>query len=66
MPEEFCDNVEVISGWGIAVDRADQAGAGEVREKLGLLLDVDDLTVYASIDPRRVHTLHDLIVFGPA
>jgi DNA uptake protein ComE-like DNA-binding protein len=36
------------------------------REKLGLLLDVDDLTVYASIDPRRVHTLHDLIVFGPA
>lgn len=36
------------------------------REGLGLLLNVDDLTVYASIDPRRVHTLHDLIVFGPA
>jgi hypothetical protein len=28
--------------------------------------DVDDLTVYANIDPRRVHTVHDLIAFGPA
>jgi DNA uptake protein ComE-like DNA-binding protein len=36
------------------------------REELGLLQDVDDLTVYADIDPRRVHTVHDLIVFGPA
>lgn len=36
------------------------------REELGLLQDVDDLTVYANIDPRRVHTLRDLIVFGPA
>jgi DNA uptake protein ComE-like DNA-binding protein len=35
------------------------------RETLGLLQDADDLTVYASIDPRRVHTVHDLIVFGP-
>jgi DNA uptake protein ComE-like DNA-binding protein len=50
----------------LGLTEAEAAQLIAAREELGLLQDVDDLTVYADIDPRRVHTVHDLIVFGPA
>jgi DNA uptake protein ComE-like DNA-binding protein len=49
----------------LGLTEAEAARLIAARAELGLLQDVDDLTVYADLDPRRVHALHDLIVFGP-